>query len=96
MRTESQKETPDFILEQNNQYDKTDTDKLIQYGAHQTHFQHLRNQDPYNNKRNDPAKDCQRARTFHQFVCLIKEEGYQQYINQVFYSEMHPHNLIEN
>ena len=73
VRTESDEETADIILEQNNQHQDTYIDHFVEDCAHQPHFQYLRYQNPNDNKRYDTAEYRQGAGTLHQFVSLIKE-----------------------
>ena len=61
MGSEVIQELPDVILEEHDQGDHTDADQLVENGTKQPHLQHLRHEQPRDDKHQDAIKHIQRT-----------------------------------
>ena len=92
----AEEEFPDFLLEQYDEHDGADAHHLVEDSAQQSHAGHLGHDDPQHYEDENADEDVERTGRLHQFIHVVDDERYGQYVEKVFDSEGEKHGLGVN
>ena len=87
MTTDIEKELTDVFLENDDNCKDSHTHQLVEDGAQQSHFQHLRHKEPQHDKHNDAIERIHGTWLAHQSVDVVQHQGDQDNVDNVFYSK---------
>jgi hypothetical protein len=63
--TDTRKEMANFALENNNERNGTHADKAVENGSHKSHFEHVGNEKPKDDERDNSDENVSRSGAFH-------------------------------
>ena len=92
MRSQCLQETADVVLEEDDERDGTHLDQLVEDGAEQAHFQHLRHEQPQQDEDEHAGEYLHRTGLFHEFVGIVEQECDREYVDNVFDFDREHHN----
>ena len=88
MAAEVVEELTDVVLEDDDDGNHAHGDELVEDGAEEAHLQYLRYEHPHHDEHDDAHEGVERARLAHQPVDIEKQQGYQQYVDEVLKAEI--------
>lgn len=66
-----------FALKNNDERNGTYTNETVKDGSHKSHFEHVGNEKPKDDERDNSDENISRSSAFHQSVALVQKYGYQ-------------------
>ena len=91
VRTQRQQETAYLLLEEDDESQHTHADQLVEDGAQELHLQHLRHHQPDEDEHQDADEHIEGAGGLHQLVRVVQQQGHQQNVYEIFYTECEEH-----
>jgi hypothetical protein len=90
----TEKEFPDFLLEDDENRKSTYCDEFIEQSAHHLHLQHTADKEPYHNECEGADEHIKGSRLSHEAIDVVKNHCYEQYVNCILYAESEKHLLL--
>ena len=87
VRAQLHEESLDFVLKQNDEDEQAHAHELVHNRADEPHVEYLLHHNPHPHEGQYTGKDAYRARLLHHLVEGVEQQGYDEYVDNIFYAE---------